>query len=343
MSTASVNLFQTTLPMPDASSDMPTSSRKLELELMHRWSTKTWLSAYSVPEDQQLLQIEVPRLALGADYLLNAILALSAADMFMSGRSQFQVPAYHYAQQAYKDLNHKMESLTTDDVVSLYGVHLISALFNYAMVQQTAYVRVVSSFVVGNVAADLFLSQFNWRSPCVMAVQREAKTPSILTEFLDDSTRLGLSFLDAVADNFNVPTTNLPTGLPSTTADSAPINLSPASSVLIYQDVIKELHRTFAEELRGVTKQYFLFFADKVPQEFVYQASRYEPMAMFICMYLGVVLYMTGRNPSFWWTRDLRWNLVKETAGMLEHTSIVQLEAARRGILWAKNEIALDT
>ncbi|KAH8172092.1 hypothetical protein LIA77_08860 [Sarocladium implicatum] len=340
MSNAGVNIFQMTLPLPDVSSDMPTSTHKLELELMHRWSTKTWMSAYSVPEDQQLLQIEIPRLALGEDYLLNSLLALSAADMYMSGRPEFRAPAYHYAQQSYADLNRKMQTVTKDDVISLHIMHLISGIFNYAMVQQTAYFRVVSSFFVGNAAADLFLAEINWRPPCCTAVQREGITLNALNNFLDDRASLGLSLLDTVADAFHVPKVSSP-ALLSAAAESMSLATAPASSVPVYKEVIQNTHRTFAEELRGATKLYFLFFGDKVPQEFVRQASRYEPMAMFICMYLGVVLYMTGRDRYFWWTRELGRNLVIETAGMLEFTSIVQLEAGRQGISWARIEIGL--
>lgn len=64
-----------------ATIDATGSRRILELELMHRWSTTTYKSLCSVPEDHYYLQIEVPRGALRHDFLLHGLFAITALEI----------------------------------------------------------------------------------------------------------------------------------------------------------------------------------------------------------------------------------------------------------------------
>jgi hypothetical protein len=52
--------------------------RMLELELMHCWSTTTFKSLCSVPEDQHYMQFILPQEALRYDFLLNGIFVAAA-------------------------------------------------------------------------------------------------------------------------------------------------------------------------------------------------------------------------------------------------------------------------
>ncbi|KAK8119145.1 uncharacterized protein PG998_003771 [Apiospora kogelbergensis] len=68
-------------PSPPPLSGEPVYNSRLELELMHQWTTKTWMGFYEIPEDQRYLQEELPRTALQEGYLLNGILAIAATDL----------------------------------------------------------------------------------------------------------------------------------------------------------------------------------------------------------------------------------------------------------------------
>lgn len=54
---------------------------------MHRFSTITYVSLCSVPEDQHYLQIEVPRGALRHDFLLNGVFAITALEIAMCDKT----------------------------------------------------------------------------------------------------------------------------------------------------------------------------------------------------------------------------------------------------------------
>ncbi|KAL8344411.1 hypothetical protein RB601_004783 [Gaeumannomyces tritici] len=69
------------------------SSRLLDLELMHRWSTVTYKSLISVPADESYLQVGIPIEALKAGYLLNALLAVTALEKVMSEGSPPSSPS----------------------------------------------------------------------------------------------------------------------------------------------------------------------------------------------------------------------------------------------------------
>ncbi|KAL8376077.1 hypothetical protein RB595_007273 [Gaeumannomyces hyphopodioides] len=51
---------------------------------MHRWSTVTYKSLVSVPNDESYLQVVIPIEALKGDYLLNALLAITALEKVMT-------------------------------------------------------------------------------------------------------------------------------------------------------------------------------------------------------------------------------------------------------------------
>lgn len=63
------------------------AGRLLDLELMHRWTTVTYKTLVSVPNDERYLQVVVPVEALKSDYLLNALLAVTALEKVMTESS----------------------------------------------------------------------------------------------------------------------------------------------------------------------------------------------------------------------------------------------------------------
>lgn len=58
--------------------------RMLELELMHHWSTTTYKSLCTVPEDHQYMQLVMPQEAMRYDFLLNGIFVAAALHRSMT-------------------------------------------------------------------------------------------------------------------------------------------------------------------------------------------------------------------------------------------------------------------
>ncbi|TLD05555.1 uncharacterized protein PgNI_09128 [Pyricularia grisea] len=63
------------------------AQRDLELELVHRWSVRTWRGLQMIPACSGFLRVVLPRDMLRHDFLLSATLALAAADVAVSSSS----------------------------------------------------------------------------------------------------------------------------------------------------------------------------------------------------------------------------------------------------------------
>ncbi|KAI6254362.1 hypothetical protein MCOR21_002359 [Pyricularia oryzae] len=80
-----------TIPPPSYFSSSDTAApatparRELELELVHRWSVRTWRGLQMIPACSGFLREVLPRDMLRHDFLLSATLALAAADLAVSG------------------------------------------------------------------------------------------------------------------------------------------------------------------------------------------------------------------------------------------------------------------
>ncbi|TLD31243.1 hypothetical protein PspLS_01855 [Pyricularia sp. CBS 133598] len=83
-----------TLPPPscfssssDTAAPATPARRDLELELVHRWSVRTWRGLQMIPACSGFLRVVLPRDMLRHDFLLSATLALAAADLAVSSSS----------------------------------------------------------------------------------------------------------------------------------------------------------------------------------------------------------------------------------------------------------------
>ncbi|KAK8052063.1 C6 transcription factor [Apiospora rasikravindrae] len=119
------------------------SERLLELELMHRWCTRTYTGFVAVPEDAYYCMGVLPRLALEySDVLLSTIMALAALDTAMastteSSRSSYANIAMQYYDKASAAFRDPALSPTPDNHHILVFVSAMLVIFNLAVSQVT--------------------------------------------------------------------------------------------------------------------------------------------------------------------------------------------------------------
>jgi hypothetical protein len=113
----------------------------LELELMHRWSTKTWQILYAVPVCRVSVQQHLTRASLGYTFMTKAILAAAALDTAMyGGGNEPDSRAYHRAalqlmNEASADYRRQLQgSITRDNLwlLSEFSVRSSEVLY-YSM------------------------------------------------------------------------------------------------------------------------------------------------------------------------------------------------------------------
>ncbi|GAW23487.1 hypothetical protein ANO14919_130460 [Xylariales sp. No.14919] len=113
--------------------------RMLELELMHYWSTTTYRSLCSVPEDHHYMQFILPQEALRHDFLLNGIFVAAAlhrstmvSESEAKGYFNIAMELYDRASRSFRIQLGKMDS-TTHHVLYIYSS--MTAFINIAFSQ----------------------------------------------------------------------------------------------------------------------------------------------------------------------------------------------------------------
>ncbi|KAK8033354.1 hypothetical protein PG991_002752 [Apiospora marii] len=119
------------------------SDRLLELELMHRWCTRTYTGFVAVPEDAYYCMGVLPRLALEySDVLLSTIMATAALDTAMtsaseSGRGSYARISMQYYDKASAAFRDPALSPTPENHHILVFVSAMLVIFNLAISQIT--------------------------------------------------------------------------------------------------------------------------------------------------------------------------------------------------------------
>ncbi|KAK8010610.1 hypothetical protein PG990_009575 [Apiospora arundinis] len=117
------------------------SERLLELELMHRWCTRTYTGFVAVPEDAYYYMGVLPRLALEySDVLLSTMMATSALDTAMSStaesnRNSYAKIAMEYYDKASAAFRDPALSPTPENHHILVVISAMLVVFNLAISQ----------------------------------------------------------------------------------------------------------------------------------------------------------------------------------------------------------------
>lgn len=312
-----------------AFSSTPGSSRILELELMHRWSTKTWASLYSVPDDQPFLQEHLPRAALFESYMMNGLFALAAADLAHSGQSDYLAIAYEYSTRATADYQVALQNVGRDNVHAIYAFAMIANIFNFSMpaLAPTAFTRMRAAFDTVSSASDFIITHAHWRPPCSSLVLSGSLQHDM--DLLSANTRAALDRLTSLSEQIRVPS---PLAGPSSAL---------AADVRVYQLAISHVKNSFAEDARGAVKGYCFCICDVVPSEYMAAVRAWEPMALIILMYFGVVVNQSSKEVMMWWIKSSGKELVEEVAAMLHEMPVAQMPDVQNAISWAREEVGL--
>ena len=315
---------------PTSFSTTTETSRILELELMHRWATKTWSCSYSIPEDREYLQDFVPHDALGKGYLMNAIFALAAADLAHGGQQEYVAIAYQYSRKATAEFQLALSNANTENIVGLCIFSVLCVTFNVAMPSTPSAFEIINScFDMSAASVEYALMEVLWRPPCVNLIM--SGFPAVSLDFIDRETSEALGWLVSVSSQVQV----------LVEVGGIAEYMAMAEDVRTYKLVIDHIQRSFAEEARGEIKAYWYAIVNLVPQDFFVAAKKFEPMALLIYLYLGVLMDKDSKDPYMWWIASTGKNLVREVSELLEPTLLSSLPDAQKAIAWSHEQVGL--
>ncbi|KAI0909519.1 hypothetical protein F4823DRAFT_624853 [Ustulina deusta] len=295
--------------------------RRLELELMHCWSTTTYKSLCSVPEDHHYMQFIMPQEALRYDFLLNGIFVAAALHRSTMAQEPEARGYYNVAMELYDRASRSFRiHLGKMDPAMHHVLYIYSSM--------TAFINIAFSqcnFSEGNelntlstvaVAFDLLngsvnIAQTNFQrlldSPVPLraylnyglasAVALHPGTRTALTR-LHDLNELHHSSryqgtTPAASDELSVATTPLSDTLSTT-------SMTPATP---WRGAIGLLQRCFAEEQRAILRGFCFVFPGGAGPDFTAAVKASDPMALLILMHWAVLIERIGHE--FWWAKEL--------------------------------------
>ncbi|KAK4451217.1 hypothetical protein QBC34DRAFT_59037 [Podospora aff. communis PSN243] len=356
-------------PSPSSFSSATEGDRLLELELMHRWSTRSWLCQASTPECQPYLLGRLPRAALGNSYLLNAIFATAALDLSLSSADNQALSAsgtyiravQDYASKAITEFRTQVTTLTRENVDLVFYFSSMVGVVNFSMsayrdtgitdrVCDYAHMALSSNRIVIENFELLMASS----SPLSTVVSDFGIDLSLL-DALDPDTKAALALLSSVSKQVRITATSstltaMPTGAVSTEEASPEtggeqVGVEPgtplASNVYTYQLAIGQTKYCFAEDLAGRLKGYFHTVFAVAGTPFVNALRDREPMALFIFLYWGVLVHRATKDPALWALVSEGQYVVSETSKLLLSSDIWAVPGVREGIAWARSQVDL--
>ncbi|KAH6842324.1 hypothetical protein B0I37DRAFT_195753 [Chaetomium sp. MPI-CAGE-AT-0009] len=348
-------------PSSFSSSSAPSteSNRLLELELMHRWSTRSWTCQESTPVCRPYLLEHLPRTALRNGYLLNAILATAAVDLAVSYKdssprdsaSYFRT-ALEYGNKAMSDFRTQVTTLTPENVdLAIYFSSLVGVVHFAVSADKDVSIidRVCEHADLTLKSGQIAVENLAWimagTSPIPTVMQNYAVNLALLDK-LDPKTRAALELMSSVSRQVRVPPTSPTIQGSAILTGKMPVppheGQGPLARELhVYLLAIGQTKYCYAEDLRNKLKAYFHTMFAVAGVHFSAAVRNREPMALFIIMYWGVLVHRARRDPSLWVLVSEGRNIVAESTLLVFCSEIVDVPGVREGIAWTRFQVGL--
>lgn len=332
-----------------ADSPPASDARKvLELELMHRWSTSTYLAICAMPEDRHLMQTLLPREGLKHAFVLQGIFAVTALDLAVNASmDRLESKTYMHAAMEYYDtasvlLRNKLAESPPEEYWLVFLVSYMAAVYHCAVPQiaqsidHTAlgHITVLFSLLNGATTVSLAHSMALLDSPITSL--RSMRLPD--QSLLDTESLIVLNRLRAINDAV------YPSGDPMEVRPNPPlgplVDPEPRTQHEVYRRAIHHLGSCFVEDARGVLQSYCSSYPGWNGNAFAKAVAAHEPVALVILMHWGVLLDRLGKQ--MWWASSIGFTLVAELSELLQHTNIIVLPDVRDAIAWVRHQIGLQ-
>lgn len=319
---------------------------------------------YGIPEDQRYLQEELPRTALGEDYLLNGILAIAATDLAHQTQgpasSKYVSAALGFSNRASIQFRQQLSILSaTNNTHVLYHRGIIVEKRNLSMLkselalnaadgldshQSKMQQRFHTFFDILLATYNILLTNIQWtmNSPSDIraAVDRLLKDPLTL-DFIGFDTRLAMERLTSVSQQIR---TNFST---SNTEDAAAPPAPPlgylCAEVPMYRLIIAHVKLSFVVEALNLPQGFCLSLVTTTGLEFLNLVIAMDTMALFVLLHIGVIFYRMFRkeDKAGWAMGNIAQELIKELSRILEATPVCQIPEGREAIVWCQQQIGL--
>ncbi|GIJ92352.1 hypothetical protein Asppvi_011334 [Aspergillus pseudoviridinutans] len=306
-------------------SSLTKGSNLRELELMHRFSTETYLSLSNKPSDYHVWQIVIPRKALEHDFLLNGVLAVAALHIASTLKPPDALTyidtALEYHNRAFAPYRQAIDNLTPMNCDAVFAHSVLTTVIGIALPRLTAE-RDKSSGITENIVvvfellqgvSKIFKISRPWLTMQLFTSQDD--WDNVTTSKLDSETERALDRLAALNDDIVA------------TVDP--------DQYRIVKDAIRHLHECFTRHATNRDAASVLRWLAVASKEFAHAVRCRKPFPLMVLMYWGVLL--GELDGKWWWAQSSGTALVSELLTALQPGDI-RWEEAR---LWPKHKMGL--
>ncbi|RBR26756.1 uncharacterized protein FIESC28_00457 [Fusarium coffeatum] len=332
------------LPSPTTHIPATETRRRLELELMHRWSTSTYKSLASIPEDNQWLQDDMPRWALKHEYLLQGMFAFSALEIVLCGgpvvveedyEKYYAKLAVEYYDKASRSFRAQLEDVNAENAQKVFMFSFLAISINMALGQCTAFEELYEGvlerlvtlweLLMGNAS----IADQHFDALISGALSRSTEALMLRTQLQTETpTSLGTETEDTL-ENLSV-IVNKACETPSEVSSS-------------YRPSLSAIQTCFTEDSKDVFKGIAIGFPALAGRDFGIALKSSDPVALMITMFWGVQLNELGKMA--WWVGTFGKKMVDEVSEILWEPEagheIMSLPEWKECIMWARVEVGL--
>ncbi|KAF7114582.1 hypothetical protein CNMCM5793_009227 [Aspergillus hiratsukae] len=296
-----------------------------ELELMHKFSTETYLSLSNKPQDYHVWQMVIPRKALEHDFLLNGVLAVAALHIASTLKPPDALTyidtALEYHNRAFAPYRQAIDNLTPMNCDAVFAHSVLTTVIGIALPRLTAE-RDESSGITENIVvvfellqgvSKIFRISRPWLTMQLFTPQDEYD--KVTTSKLDSETERALDRLAALNDDIVA-------------------SVDP-EQYRIVKEAISHLHECFTRYASSRDAASVLRWLAIASKEFAHALSCRKPFPLMVLMYWGVLL--GELDGIWWWAKSSGTALVSELLAALQPGDI-RWEEAR---LWPKHKLGL--
>ena len=311
------------------------SRRLLDLELMHQWATKTYISfcGESKP-DYPMWQVSLPLEGLKHEFLLNGLLSMAALEIALTrdgaANSKYATAALEYYDTASSTFREEITDIRLEKQEIILAFSLIAIVLSLALPQllkargekprMVDHMFVHSELLKG---VRLITSQHGGQIRHAPILRNQMNFEEVPMGPLDSGTGAAIARLDALNDQRH-----------DLGAESYPA--PHATEHAICQKAIRYLEECFARCQEPIHRGHALAWLRLAGEDFIEVLKKSNSVALLALMHWGVLAERCSEG--FWWAQSVGKNLVDEITDLLAHDEDSKLASS---ISWARAEVGL--
>ncbi|KAF6530220.1 hypothetical protein HZS61_001532 [Fusarium oxysporum f. sp. conglutinans] len=330
--------------------------RKIELELMHRWTSSSYKSLASIPEDNQWLQEDMARWALKHEYLLQGMFAFSALEVALCGGAvvveedydtYYAKLAVEYYDKASRSFRAQLENVNSENAQKIFMFSFLAVAVNMALGQCSAFEelhegvleRMVTlwELLMGNASIanqhfDALISGALSRSTeaLMLRTQLQTETPTSLSKETEEALESLSTIINKACE---------------TPSGSTPNDQSEASvRISSYRTSFSAIQTCFVQDSKDIFKGMAIGFPALAGRDFGLALKSSDPVALLLMVFWGVQLDTLGKIA--WWVGTFGKKMVDEVSEMLwepdPEFEVMDMSEWRECITWARAEVGLE-